>query len=87
MAHNQYSLQEQLAQATASNAKASSTNINNFELAALRGQQLGDALQNATVKGTSNLYEDDDISALLQRFDCRILLVCCRCTFFTYNTR
>ncbi len=66
MAHNQYSLQEQLAQINASNVAAQNTSFssnNHAELASLRRPQGN----NVTSTGTSNLYEDEDIAALLQR--------------------
>lgn len=66
MAHNQYSLQEQLAQITASNAATQNNSIsanNHAELTSLRGPQSN----SGTSTGTSNLYEDEDIAALLQR--------------------
>lgn len=70
MAHNQYSLQEQLAQITASNAATQNTIVsanNHAELASLRGQQGNNDAQNVNRGGTSNLYDDEDIAALLAR--------------------
>ena len=70
MAHNQYSLQEQLAQITASNIATQNTIVstnNHAELASLRGQQGNNDVQSVNRTGTSNLYDDEDIAALLAR--------------------
>lgn len=71
MAHNQYALQEQLAQANATNVSATPA---------------ADAvLHTASISGASSqsLYEDDDITALLQRYlrTCWAfsILYCCPC--------
>jgi len=72
MAHNQYSLQEQLAQITASNVATQNTSIisnNHAELASLRSQQGNTGTQSVNSTGTSNLYEDEDIAALLHRYE------------------